>query len=231
MADSSTPPPMPHSAPARTSGLAITSLVLGTLGLFTCGITALFGLAFGIVALVKVKGSQGKLGGDGIALAGIIVSAIFLFMTPIFAAMLLPVLAAAKQRAQTINCINNEKQLASAIGMYANQNANHFPAATSWCDAIQSSVSSNTFKCPAANSTARCDYAFNAALSGLDEQKVNPDTVMLFEADGGWDANGGPDLMSAPARHEHGRISVVTFADGSVSQVRQSQLSSLRWNP
>jgi Domain of unknown function (DUF4190) len=234
MADSSTPPPVPHSAPARMSGLAITSLVLGILGLFTCGLTALFGLAFGIVALVKVKGSQGTLRGDGIALAGIIVSAVFLLMIPIFAAMLLPALAGAKQRAQTINCVSNEKQLALAIEMYTDQNANHFPAATNWCDAIQSNVSPYTFKCPVAEttgSTRRCDYAFNAALSGLDEKNVNPGTVMLFEADGGWDATGGPDLMSTPARHEHGHISVVTFADGSVQEVGQSQLSSLRWNP
>src|SRR5258706_8164921 len=46
---SSAPPPLPVTTPApKTSGLAVTSLVLGVLGLFTCGLTALFGLILGI---------------------------------------------------------------------------------------------------------------------------------------------------------------------------------------
>ncbi len=65
------PPHLPaaaSAAPVKTSGMAISSLVLGILGMFTCGITALIGLILGIIAMVKVKNSGGKLGGDGIAL-------------------------------------------------------------------------------------------------------------------------------------------------------------------
>jgi hypothetical protein len=211
--------------------MAVTSLVLGILGLFTCGITALFGLAFGIIALVKVKGSQGKLRGDGLALAGIVVSAVFLLMLPIFAALLLPALAAAKSRAQTINCVNNEKQLALAVIMYADKNSDHFPTATNWCDAIKSTVPPNVFKCPAANPASQCDYAFNAALGGMDASKVDHRTVMIFESDAGWDANGGPELMVTPGRHQRMHISVVALVDGSVHEVRESDLSDLRWNP
>src|ERR1017187_1952510 len=102
-------PPSPPAAPpmpANTNGLAVTSLVLGILGLFTCGITALFGLILGIMALVKARG-RGASGGFGIALAGVIVSAIFVLMIPMFAitfaTMLRPALSAAKQEAQAIN--------------------------------------------------------------------------------------------------------------------------------
>src|SRR6516164_5461343 len=124
MSDYPSPPPVPGAAPARTSGMAVTSLVLGILGLFTCGLTALFGLIFGIISLIKIKNNKGMLKGDGIALAGIIVSALFLLMLPIFAAMLLPALATAKARAQTINCVNNEKLLALGVQMYANDHTN-----------------------------------------------------------------------------------------------------------
>ena len=231
--------------PNKTSGLATTSLILGILGLFSCGLTALFGLACGIIALIKVKNSGGRLKGDGIALAGTIVSGIFVLMMPFlvafFAAMLLPVLAAAKQRAQTINCMNNEKQLAMAIQIYESDHANHFPPAATWCDAITNKIyafggSDHVFKCPAAETSAatsasRCDYGFNAALDGMDVSKVNPQTVMLFESDGGWNANGGSDSMINPARHERGHVWVVAFADGSVQQIRQYQLNNLRWNP
>src|ERR1035437_4067181 len=62
------PPPL-FVAPAetKTSGMAIASLVLGILGI--CGITALVGLILGIVALVKINRSGGRLSGQGLAIA------------------------------------------------------------------------------------------------------------------------------------------------------------------
>jgi prepilin-type processing-associated H-X9-DG protein len=228
-------PAMPSAAtaaPPKMSGMAVTSLVLGILGILTCGITALFGLILGIIAMVKVKNSGGKLKGGGLALAGTIVSGIFLFMLPIFAAMLLPALAVAQQKAQEINCLNNEKQLALAVMIYSRDHTNHLPPAATWCDAIKTAAGSERiFKCPAANSSSRCDYAFNVKLDGLDQSKINPQTVMIFESDAGWNANGGPELLPARARHERGRTSVVAFADGHVEAVNQSRLNSLRWDP
>ena len=230
MADNPNPPPLPNVAPAKMSGMAVTSLVLGILGLFTCGFTALFGLIFGIIALVNVRGSRDTLKGGGIALAGTIVSAVFLLAIPVFAAMLLPALASAKARAQTINCVSNEKQLALAVRIYAGDHNNDFPPSATWCDAIKADVASEKpFKCPAANPADQCDYAFNAALGGMDESKADPQTVMIFESDAGWNASGGRELMVS--RHMGGRVCVVAFADGSVQEIRQSQLNTLRWNP
>jgi hypothetical protein len=227
------PPPLPaavSAAPAKTSGMAIASLVLGILGMFTCGITALIGLIFGIIAMVKVKTSGGKLGGSGIALAGVIVSGIFLVMIPIYAALMLPALAAAKQRAQVINCVNNEKQLALAVRLYSGDNKDQLPPAATWCDAIKAYAGTEKiFKCAAVNSGSRCDYAFNAKLGGMDGSKINPHTVMIFESDGGWNANGGSELMIG--RPRHARVFVVAFADGSVQQLQKSQLNTLRWDP
>jgi len=227
------PPPLTDAAAAvtpKTNALAVTSLVLGILGMFTCGFTALFGLILGIIAVTKVKNSRGALSGNGIALAGLIVSAVALFMVPILAGMLLPALAAAKQKAQEINCINNEKQLALAVRIYSNDNTNHFPPAATWCDAITTYAgNAKAFKCPAAYSSGRCDYAFNVKLDGLDEDKINPQTVELFESDAGWNANGGPELMIGKPRHA--RMFVVAFADGSIHQLRESELNTLRWDP
>ena len=232
----STPPPLsssvPGAAPAKTSGMAVTSLVLGILGLFSCGITALGGLVLGIVAMVRIRNSQGKLQGGGLALAGTIVSGIFLFMMPIFAAMLLPALAAAKQKAMTIKCVNNERQLALALVMYSSSHTNQLPPAATWCDAI--GASPNILKCPAVNSMSsanRCDYAFNARLGGMDVSKANRQTVMLFESDGGWNANGGRELLPASPRHMGGRTYVVAFVDGHVETVNQTRLNALRWDP
>jgi prepilin-type processing-associated H-X9-DG protein len=233
--NSSAPPPLSASTPAvpakaGASGLAIASLVLGISGMFTCGTTALIGLVLGIVAMVGVSKSRGALGGFGIALAGTIVSGIFLFMIPIYAALLLPALAAARQKAEAINCVSNERQLAMAVRIYASQNTNHFPAAVTWCDAIKPDVGSvKVFKCVAVNPGGECDYAFNAGLDGMDEAKIAPNTVMIFESDGGWNAHGGPELMIRKPRHAG--VFVVAFADGSVQQLRESQINTLRWNP
>ncbi len=228
-----TPPPLPATAPvaaAKTSGLAITSLVLGILGMFTCGATALIGLILGIIAMVKVRQSRGALGGGGIALAGVIVSAIFLLMIPFFAALLLPALASAKQKAQGINCVNNVKQLSLAMRIYAGDHNDHYPAATNWCDAIQPEVGTvKVFHCPADFSAGRSSYAFNAQLAGAEVDKVDPNTVAIFEADGGWNVSGGQELMLAKPRHR--RLIVVGFADGHVEQVSAARLAQLRWNP
>jgi prepilin-type processing-associated H-X9-DG protein len=230
------PPPFsaapPQAAVGKTSALAITSLVLGILGVVSCGATALIGLILGIMAIVRISNSQGRLEGKGLAIAGTVVSGFFLLLVPVFAAMLLPALAAAKQKALLINCLNNEKQLALGLRIYSTDNHNHLPAATNWCDAVKASVGSEkTFRCPVNGATNRCDYAFNAKLDGVDLTQVNPKTVLLFESDAGWNAQGGTEILSA--RHgSHGRpVAVVAFADGHVEVVPEARLNNLRWDP
>ena len=153
----SPPPPgqLPPSAqPVKTNGLAIASLVLGIIGIFTCGLTALIGLILGIVSMSQVRKSKGAMGGGGIALAGTIVSAVFLlFVIPLAAAMLLPALSVAKQRAMTIQCINNMRQLSQAAHLYADNHQDHFPDTNNWCDALKEYTGNNdrVYKCAAAN--------------------------------------------------------------------------------
>jgi hypothetical protein len=219
--------------PAPSSGMAVTSLVLGICG-FLCGITAIPGLILGIVAMKKIKASQGRLGGQGVALAGTIVSGVvlclMLLFIPIYAAMLLPALAKAKTKAQTINCVNNLKQLGLAVRIYSSDNNDKFPAATNWCDALTPLAGSpRIFQCPGDAAQLRSGYAFNAAVSGMDEGKIDPSTVLLFESDAGWNASGGKELMIKSSRH--GNTYVVALADGSVQQVSAARLAQLRWNP
>jgi hypothetical protein len=226
--------PLPITPPttqrAKTSGLAVASLVFGILGALTCGVTALVGLILGLVSMGKIKKSGGQLEGKGLALAGTIVSAVFLLMLPLLAAMLLPALAKAKQRAQTIVCVNNMKQLALGVRIYSGDNKDQFPPAATWCDAIQNTVDSEKpFKCPGGDANQKCHYAFNAKLAGMDVAKAAPDTVLLFETSGGWNVSGGPELMPNPSRH--GRMFIVALADGSVQQINESRLKTLRWDP
>ena len=65
----------PYGAVARrkTNGLAIASLVCSCAGIFLIGIPAVLGIIFGFVARSQIRQSQGTQGGDGLAMAGIIV--------------------------------------------------------------------------------------------------------------------------------------------------------------
>ncbi len=229
------PPSVPGSVPSpapKTSGLAITSLVLGCLGLLTCGLTSLVGLILGIIALVRISKSKGQLGGQGLALAGTIVSAAFLLLAPIPAAMLLPALARAKQRASAIQCMNNVKQLNLGLIMYANDSKDQFPSGTTWCDALMPYVKNPaTFVCSQGKPGQRSCYAFNAKLAGRELKEVQSpaQTVMIFEIDGGWNVAGGRELL--PATPRHSGAYTVGFVDGHAEMVRSTRLGQLRWEP
>lgn len=218
----------------KTSGLAITSLVLGVLGAVSCGLTALVGLVLGIVALVKINKSQGRLSGGGLAIAGIAVSGILLLVAPITAAMLLPALAKAKSRAEHIQCVNHVKQLAVSVMLYANDHDGRLPDADRWCDQVQvylGNTSQSVLLCPAGNPADRCHYALNAELSGAELNRISSpaQTVLFVETEGGWNTSGGPELLAKPSRHRGPRV--VGFADGHVEMVPASRLSNLRWTP
>ena len=68
-------PTAPAPAP-KTSGHAIAGLLVGLGGLCTCGVGGIAGLVLSIVALKKIDASGGTLGGRGLAIAGIIASAV-----------------------------------------------------------------------------------------------------------------------------------------------------------
>jgi len=221
------PPPAP--VPARTSGLAIASLILGPCGILSCGISSLVGIILGIVSLTQISKSQGRLKGQGLAIAGIIVSAFFILMMP---AMMIPAFAKARAKAQSITCMNNAKQLAVAVVIHAQANTNSCPPAATWCDAIQPEISmTSVFQCPAGDKTHQSHYAYNAKLSGLnlDDVKNPAQTVLFFETDGGWNLSGGSELLPRKMRHNHGVV--VGFVDGHVEVVPESRLSQLQWEP
>ena len=223
-------PPM-SSEPAKTSGMAIASLVCGVLGCL--GITAIVGVILGIVAQVKISRSNGRLKGSGLAIAGICISGVMLFLaSPLMAAMLLPALAKAKNRAQAINCVSNLKQLALGARLYAGDNKDTFPVASTWCDTVKNELGgganlSRVFVCHSAPGQSS-GYAMNKAVAGKKTDDVAGSTVLFFEADAGWNASGGLELAIKRARH--GMVNVA-FADGHVEQLPISRLPSLRWEP
>jgi hypothetical protein len=152
-------------------------------------------------------------------------------VTAIGAGLLLPALAKAKAKAQTISTVNNLKQLGLAARMYSNDNQEKFPKAETWSEDLKQFVgNARVFKAPNDPSPTPCSFAYNAKLSGMDERKINPQTVLFFETENGqWNLSGGPELLLP--RPRVGGVYVIGFADGSVQQVTASRLGSLRWDP
>jgi prepilin-type processing-associated H-X9-DG protein len=227
-------------AETRTSDLAIASLVLGILGL--CGITALAGLILGIVGLVKIDRSGGRLKGQGLAVAGVCVSSLMLLLSLVCATRVtLPALTRIRQRAEDVSgvtarkrvqamvCASNLRLLAAMVMLYPNGHNGQLPPAATWCDAIQTNILlPSCYQC-IADPGRRCAFAFNAKLDGRKASEINPQTVLLFESDAGWNGTGGAERLKP---HSHSTRSVnVAFADGSVRAIRRSQLGALRWEP
>ena len=122
------------SGRTRTSGLAIAALVLGICALPTCGVLGLPGLVLGIVALVKIGRSQGRIGGNGLAIAGTVLSGLSVLVMPVMIAVmiaiLMPALSRARSQALQVSCGSNMRQLAYASLAYANDNGEQLP--TKW---------------------------------------------------------------------------------------------------
>lgn len=191
----------PPSAP-RTSGLAVASLILGILGGLV--ITGLLGLIFGIMALVQIGRSQGRLRGQGLAIAGTVISGLALLSIPLLAAMVFPVFMRARSTAQKAVCLSNVKNISLALSMYMADNNDRLPAAADWCGDLEEYVRNyDVFYCPVAGDLD-CAYAYNSDLSGADFASfADPaSTVAIFESDLGWNASGLPqDLLPSEPRH------------------------------
>lgn len=115
------------SSQKKTSGLAIASLVLAIMG-FCTYISCIPGLILGIVGLNRIKRSGESLTGEGMAIAGIVISAVALVLgLPIYAAMLLPALAKARESARRATCLSNLKQIGLGCTMWACEHDEQFP--------------------------------------------------------------------------------------------------------
>jgi len=127
----SEPQAFPPQVPKLKSGLSITSLVLGILSILGClFLTGIPAAITGHIAYARAKRDPQNFGGASMALTGLILGYVGTFLVTIvviLAALLLPALAKAKSRAQTISCVNNMKQIGLAARLWSNDNTNILP--------------------------------------------------------------------------------------------------------
>jgi len=110
----------------KTSGLAIASFVLGVLSPFTLAITAIPAVVLGIISLVRIEKSGGRLTGANFAVLGIVVPAVVCFL---FVGIILPALAKERQIALRMTCGTNLSGIGKAMIIYSNDYQDQFPRA------------------------------------------------------------------------------------------------------
>lgn len=69
---------------ASTNGLAIASFILGLVGWMACGVGSVVAVILGFVARSQIRNSHGRQGGDGLALAGIILGFLAIALVVLF---------------------------------------------------------------------------------------------------------------------------------------------------
>lgn len=126
-------PPLPASVPvAKTSALAIWSLVLGILSI-TCLwlLGSIPAIILGILAVKNIDQSGGALNGRGIGVAGIVTGSIGilagLFSVAIFASMAMPAYNGIQLRAKQTRQMNQIKAIVVACHYHATEQNGAFP--------------------------------------------------------------------------------------------------------
>ena len=114
--------------------------------------------------------------------------------------------------------------------LYRRKN-NPYPDPAEWCDVIMRNRATYVseermrghMRCPLGGE-GKCHYAMNPHC----EPNSPPDTVLLFETEGGWNKHGGPEFFTFD--HHEPRGGCVLLNDGTSIFIRtEDELKKLRW--
>lgn len=196
------------TAPGRFDDLLCSAQSLGEL-LWALGfLLTPLAFAVGIVALVRIRRSAGRLTGTWFA-----VVAIASILT--LGAQVGVMGYEATFDGRTNACLGSIKELGMAMQEYAEAHGGRFPPAEGWCHAISPYLKDKSaLRCPEVKGKEPT-FAMNPALAGRSVKSITDSmsTVLLFESVPGSSLAGGPELL--PLKPRHGSYSVV-MADRSV---------------
>jgi len=126
------PPPFPSTPTVeKKNGLSIASLVLGVASLACLIFTGVPAIITGHIARSRAKQQPNQYGGEGLALTGLILGYVSIFLTvasvAIVAGLALPAMAKMKGHAQLGGCESNLKQINLAARIWSNDHGDKFP--------------------------------------------------------------------------------------------------------
>jgi hypothetical protein len=139
-------------------------------------------------------------------------------------------------------------------------NDGRLPEADRWCDALQATIEANRdclrdcFQDPMRIADAwdaqffyiggliclvggpvmpSCTWGFNTKLSNAKLWRLPPDTVLFFDARGGWNRHAcPPDLSCVHWKSIGGRVTgMVVFVSGQLGGGTREEIAQMRWEP
>jgi prepilin-type processing-associated H-X9-DG protein len=196
--------------PPKTCGLAGWSLRLGIASIFLSFLTSIAAIICGHLALGRIKRSQGRLSGSGMAIAGLVMGYIFTVCFGLQIAFLLPALGGAKEMAGRSVCASNLRQIGLACQRYAQDNHNLFPDKLSRL--YPKYLSSQVFRCPDDKPGATPDLS--------SPQAIDKNTSYLFFP--GLKSTDRPDTpLAGEKKQNHNQEGGnVLYIDGHVSWMK-----------
>ena len=149
-----------------------------------------------------------------------------IFVIAVLAAILFPVFAKARQKAQEISCMSNERQMALGMLQYAQDSDENFPAAASWMDKTSAYVRSDQpYHCPSAwdKDPAKYGYAYNSTLGSKSlAQFADPRTTATLYDSTNLARNASDALTSLPDPPRHDGGNDIAFLDGHVRNTKEA---------
>jgi len=153
----------------------------------------------------------------------------------ILAAILFPVFAKAREKARQTACTSNQKQIALATIMWAQDNNEALPPLATFWTAI--AVPSKVLQCLTAGTSVANAYGYNYSIGGKALQQVSDPTATFLTADGNITSNGANGMVLSPVANviydvkggdfasRHGGSVIASFVDGHVALTAPSALT------
>ena len=215
-------PKQNDSAKAKTSWWAIGSLITSVPGwLFGLSI---FGVIFGIIALVCIHRKKGQLSGRGLALAGI---GFGLIGGLIYYSMWLSAILQANFAYNRRRCEDNIEAIVIAIQQYASAHDDYLPARSDWKNAVSPFLQTqkDIFTCPEESKGKECYIYLGDSTMKITDEFWTQGCSFLVGSDR---LQGVPIVCENRVRHTRrcGNSLGVGFVDGKVRRINVSELEA-----
>jgi prepilin-type N-terminal cleavage/methylation domain-containing protein/prepilin-type processing-associated H-X9-DG protein len=138
----------------------------------------------------------------------------------ILAAILFPVFAKAREKSRQTQCLNNQRQIAIALQMYAEDHDEMLPEAASAWQSV--SLPAGVLQCPTLGKKVRIGYGFNANLSGAALGDIPEPATMALIADSLSPSN--QIVFYSDADRRHTGKAIWSFVDGHVALARNASI-------
>jgi len=139
----------------------------------------------------------------------------------ILAAILFPVFAKAREKARMTSCLNNQRQLAMAFTLYAQDHDELLPTSDQAWGAI--SMDKGVLVCPTAGKKQANGYAYNSNVAGKALGELVDPTGAIITTDGASSATADAiaNIIYTPSnivfRHNGSASFIASYADGHVA--------------